>query len=167
MKKILVILLIFLLSSISFYYGTLYERNKTNKNISQKEAISDTSSTIKENKHKIDIEEERCIAESDVYDYPICSHNSEKAWNNEIKKNLNLLKKVMSDDEYEYINKMNEEWEKSVNSETETINKFISNKDGIIYQTEGSDDISNLKKQYALLLNNLYYHYKENKELPN
>ena len=117
-----------------------------------------------EYKHPIDIEEEKCIAKSHVYNYPICSQNAEKAWDKEIQKNLSLLKKTMSSDEYKYINEMNENWKKSVYNEISVINRFISNKDGIIYQTEGSNNIAQLKKQYALLLNSIYYNYKEEKE---
>jgi|GEM_PF-6885206 len=115
-------------------------------------------------KHQIDIEEEKCIAASHVYDYPACSQKAEKAWDNEIQKNLKLLKKVMTNDEYKAVEQMNEAWKKSVHSEIDVINRFISNKDGIIYQTEGSSDIAQLKKQYALLLQSIYFHCREEKE---
>ena len=59
---------------------------------------------------------------------------------------------------------MHEQWKKSVNNEINVINRFISNKDGIIYQTEGSNNIAQLKKQYAILLQAVYFNYKEEKE---
>ena len=116
-----------------------------------------------EYKHPIDIEEEKCIASSHVYDYPLCSQKAEKAWDKEIQKNLKLLQKIMTKDEYKYIEIMNENWKKSVYNEIDVINRFISSKDGIIYQTEGSNNIAQLKKQYAILLQAVYYNYKEEK----
>jgi len=134
MKKIFIPLLIFLSGSISF---------------------------AAELKHPIDIEEEKCIASSHVYDYPACSQKAEKAWDNEIQNNLKLLKEIMTDDEYKYIETMNENWKKSVHNEIDVINRFISDKDGIINQTTGCSHISNLKKQYALLLSSIYFTYTE------
>ena len=119
------------------------------------------SSFSAEYKHPIDIEEQKCIASSHVYDYPLCSQKAEKAWDNEIQNNLKLLKEVMTDDEYKYIETMNENWKKSVHNEIDVINRFISNKDGIINQTTGCKHISNLKKQYALLLSSIYFTYTE------
>ena len=99
-----------------------------------------------------------------MYDYPICSQNAEKAWDKEIQHNLYLLKEIMNDDEFQQIEIMHKNWEKSVNNEIDVINRFISDKDGIIYQTESSNDIAQLKKQYALLLKSIYFHYHEEKE---
>lgn len=116
-------------------------------------------------KHPIDIEEEKCLSSSDIYNYPQCTETAQKAWDKEIKKNLALLKKVMSKEEFIYIDNMNETWEKSVYRETDVINRFISSKDGIIYQTDANNQLLQIKKQYALLLQDLYYnYYKENKE---
>lgn len=67
----------------------------------------------------------------------------------------------MTNEEYQYIETMNENWEKSVNNEIDVINKFISDKDGIINQTTGSSHIANLKKEYALLLSSIYSTYTE------
>ena len=178
MKKIIFAMgLIFITSIVYFYFGYLYAEKKLHSQIivlkennkSLSEQINDLennkkSDDSKEYKHPIDIEEQKCIASSHVYDYPACSQKAEKAWDNEIQNNLKLLKKVMTDDEYKYIETMNENWEKSVHNEIVVIDRFISDKDGIIYQTEGSNDISNLKKQYAMLLESIYFHYNEEKE---
>jgi len=114
-----------------------------------------------EQTHSIDIEEQKCIQNSNIYNYPLCSRKAEKAWDEEISKNLKLLKESLPKEEYKYITKMNEKWEKSVKAQIAVINKFISGKDGIIYQTAGSSHISDLKKEYALFLKAVYTNYTE------
>lgn len=148
MKNLLIIISIIYFSLLSCAFG-FNEKKHDNINI----------------KHSIDIEEEKCIKSSHVYDYPLCSEKAEKAWDKEIQKHLEMLKKIMPNEEFIYINEMNKAWEKSVSKEIEVINRFISSKDGIIYQTDGNNQIRQIKKQYALLLQDLYYnYYKENQE---
>ena len=178
MKKILIIVFILIIFVCGFCIGysvcfmkitvqivsLSFDNNNLRKELEQSKQLNFHKNT-EDNKHPIDIEEEKCISDSQVYDYPNCSKNAEISWNKEIKKNLNLLKNKMSNDEYRYINEMNEVWEKSVHNQMNVINRFISNQDGIIYQTEGNNDIVQLKKQYAILLKNIYSNYCEEKSI--
>ncbi|MBQ9246345.1 hypothetical protein IJ182_08775 [bacterium] len=179
MKKYIFLLIIVIITSVAYFcLGSFIQSKKTDRIIAElkvenqsiKEQIEnynmvlDNNEDIVEAKHPIDIEEEKCIKKTHVYDYPICSQNAEKSWDEEIKNNLNLLQKIMPEDEYKSIVNMHEQWEKSVYNEIDVINRFISSKDGIIYKTEGSNDIVQLKKQYALLLKSIYSNYYEEKE---
>lgn len=153
MKNLLVVISIICLSLLSCAFG--FNEKKRDNSFSNNINI----------KHPIDIEEEKCIKSSHVYDYPQCSEKAEKDWNKEIQNNLKMLKEIMAKEEFIYINEMNKAWEKSVYKEMAVINRFISSKDGIIYQTDANNQIVQIKKQYALLLQNLYYnYYKENQE---
>ena len=63
---------------------------------------------------------------------------------------------------------MNETWNKSLYNQQDIINKFISTKEGLIHQTDGQNNIVQIKKQYALLLKSIYFnYYEENRELKN
>lgn len=144
MKKFLLILFI-----VSIYFLTGYK-----------------SYSFDDNKyiHPIDEAENKCISNSNEIDYVFCAQTASEAWDYEIKKYLKLLKEIMSIKDYEQIEKMNKEQNKSVHSQIKVINGFIGNKTGIIYQTEAVNNICNLKKQYALLLMSIYHNYKEEKE---
>lgn len=148
MKKLLIYILIIIVLILSFSIGYILGKNRNIPAIDKYE-------------HPIDIEERLCIKNSDIYHYAFCSELATKSWENEIQENLNLLKQVMTKDDYKDIEKMTNNWNKSVHSQINTINRFIVNKDGIIYQTEGKNNISNIKKQYAILLKNIYYAYTE------
>jgi hypothetical protein len=174
MKKFLIIVLIIITFVCGFYIGYMFcfmkttkqivslnlDNNNLRKELGQSKQLI-FHKNIDDNKHPIDIEEEKCISDSHVYGFPDCSKDAEISWNNEIKKNLNLLKNKMPKDEYKYIDEMNNIWSKSVSYQIDVINRFISNKDGIIYQTEGNNDIVQLKKQYAILLKDIYSNYYE------
>ena len=149
MKKIffIYILILFIISSLFGYCG--YKLGLLNKQKDQN--ISNLS--------KIELEEKKCIENSHVYNYFFCVEKSEKAWDNEIRKTIISLKEVMSEEEYNQVIKMHKEWEKSVITQTHVINRFISQKDGLIYQTIGINHISNLKKEYAQLLKSIYFNY--------
>ena len=121
MKKFVIILIsIFLLLS-SFSLGFFVKKHiddkkifyLTNEKFNLKIVNNDLISKIKkleyrlnnsqkeddnlaEYKHPIDIEEEQCINNSNVYDYSLCGEKAEKAWDREIQKNTELLKKVMT-----------------------------------------------------------------------
>ena len=154
MKKFIITLIsIFLLLS-AFTMGFFVK-----KSIEDKKTIGNTIQ--EEYKHPIDIEEEQCINNSNVYDYSLCGEKAEKAWDREIQKNTELLQKVMTKEEFKYIKNMNETWNKSLYNQQDIINRFISNKEGLIHQTDGQNNIIQIKKQYALLLKSIYYNYYE------
>ncbi len=168
MKKFFLVIIISLLLFLSFCLGLYVQETVDNKKINQLKIqinnnLKEENNIKPENQYNntIDIEENNCISISDVYHYPLCSQKAEKAWDNEIQKNLELLKKVMTKEDFKYIIEMNQNWDKTLNLQIANINRFISNKDGIIYQTEGAEDIVSLKKQYALFLNNIYSNYVE------
>ena len=183
MKKSFLIIIFISTAIVYFYFGCLFQGKKFESKISnlitenqtlqnkinnleqqqntEQNNVEDKDNDTSEYKHPIDIEEKKCIESSHVYDYPDCSKKSEMAWDKEIQNNLKSLKKVMTNEEYQYIEKMNTDWEKSVYNEINVINRFISDKDGIINQTTGYSHISNLKKQYALLLSSIYFTYTE------
>lgn len=148
MKKILILLFILFLIIDSFCVG--YMLNKKGC-LAQKDNY----------KHRIDVEEENCIKNSDVTEYIVCAEKATSAWDREINEKLLTLKKVMPADEYNKIEIMHKEWEKSVYNQIEIINRFITTKDGIIYQCEGQNNITSLKKQYAMLLTSILENYNE------
>lgn len=148
MKKLLIYILIIIVLILSFSIGYILGKNT---NIS----------AIDNYEHPIDIEEKLCIQNSDIHNYTFCSEIAIKSWEKEIQKNLDLLKQVMKKEDYKYIEEMNNEWNKSAYSQINTINRFIVNKNGVIYQTEGKNNISNIKKQYAILLKNIYSTYTD------
>ena len=154
MKTIFITLIALLLSALSFSLGFFVK-----KSVDDKKTIGNTLQ--EEYKHPIDIEEEQCINNSNIYDYSLCGEKAEKAWEREIQKNTELLQKVMTKEEFKYIKSMNETWNKSLYNQQDIINKFISTKEGLIHQTDGQNNIVQIKKQYALLLKSIYYNYYE------
>ena len=161
MKTIFITLIALLLSALSFSLGFFVK-----KSVDDKKTIGNTLQ--EEYKHPIDIEEEQCINNSNIYDYSLCGEKAEKAWEREIQKNTELLQKVMTKEEFKYIKSMNETWNKSLYNQQDIINKFISTKEGLIHQTDGQNNIVQIKKQYALLLKSIYFnYYEENRELKN
>ena len=161
MKTIFITLIALLLSASSFSLGFFVK-----KSVDDKKTIGNTLQ--EEYKHPIDIEEEQCINNSNIYDYSLCGEKAEKAWEREIQKNTELLQKVMTKEEFKYIKSMNETWNKSLYNQQDIINKFISTKEGLIHQTDGQNNIVQIKKQYALLLKSIYFnYYEENRELKN
>ena len=161
MKKLFITLIALLLLALSFSLGFFVK-----KSVDDKKTIGNTLQ--EEYKHPIDIEEEQCINNSNIYDYSLCGEKAEKAWEREIQKNTELLQKVMTKEEFKYIKSMNETWNKSLYNQQDIINKFISTKEGLIHQTDGQNNIVQIKKQYALLLKSIYFnYYEENRELKN
>ncbi len=130
------------------------------KNNSQKEDYN-----LEEYKHPIDIELEKCVESTHPYLYSDCAKENEKAWDKEVQKQLKNLKDIMNKDEYTVIINSQNDWNKSFNSSKIAINKFISECDGTVNQTLGFSSIANLKKQRALLLEQIYYSYTNEKEI--
>ena len=130
--------------------------HRLNKNNSQKEYYN-----LSEYKHPIDIELEKCVESTHPYLYSDCTIENEKAWDKEIQKQLKNLKDIMNKDEYTIIINSQNDWNKSFNSSKIAINKFISKRDGTVNQTLGFSSIADLKKQRALLLEQIYKIYKD------
>ena len=130
------------------------------KNNSQKEDYN-----LEEYKHPIDIELEKCVESTHPYLYSDCAIENEKAWDKEIQKQLKNLKDIMNKDEYTIIINSQNDWNKSFNSSKIAINKFISKRDGTVNQTLGFSSIANLKKQRALLIEQIYYSYTNEREI--
>ncbi len=142
MKKLLLILFIF-----SIIILPAYSNNQITKDESE----------IIEQKYS------QCIDNSSVINYPNCAYEYGEKWKTEIDKYYRLLKKEMSKNDFKIIEKSQEEWGNYVNTQTKVIDKFITNQDGIIYQTIGQSKISQLYKERALLLKDILHHYEENK----
>ncbi len=135
------------------------------KNI-QKEQDKQDKQENQEFKHIIDKELSKCIESSNALDYPNCAYEAGEKWKQEINKNLNSLKKVMSETDYRLIEEGQQLWNKSAQKDSEIIKKFISSKGGKINETIGTDNISNLYKERALFLKHIhYYYYEEDKEI--
>ena len=54
---------------------------------------------------------------------------------------------------------MDKSWNETIQLEIKAVNKLIYNKDGKIYQTVARNNISELKKSYAMFLNSIYSNY--------
>ena len=117
-----------------------------------------------ETKHPIDIEEEKCINSKNPYLYSDCAKQSEISWNMEIEKYLKHINQIMDSDNIKIITESQLNWEKSAQSDKKMINKFISSRQGAINETLGFSYISEIKKQRAILLKNIYENYKEELE---
>ena len=114
MKKVIFVVLTILFLFLSFISGVYVQKTIDNKrmnqlNIQLNSNLKEENNIEPENQYKdqIDLEEENCISNTDIYDYPLCSQKAEKAWDNEIQKNLELLKKLMSKEDFKYIIEMN------------------------------------------------------------
>jgi len=144
----------------------LDEELKEYKKNSQKEQDKQDKQENQEFKHIIDKELSKCIESSNALDYPNCTYEAGEKWKQEINKNLNSLKKVMSESDYRLIEEGQQLWNQSAQKDSEIINKFISSKQGIINETIGTDNITNLYKDRALFLKDIYYYYyEEDKEI--
>lgn len=147
--------------------------NLKNNLVEKDKKIEDLEQNIQNNnnygnteyKHKIDIEEEKCIETSNTLDYPNCSYYAKEQWQKEINKYIKLLKKEMNTTDYSLININQEKWEQSLQSDTEMIEKYINSKQGLIYVTIETNTIKNIYKSRALLLGTIYNEYMETQEI--
>ncbi len=180
MKKIFLVVIIVIISIACFCLGYLFNEkktseliiseNNTNKQIQQsesKESIENVSDNKidSEYKHPIDIEEEKCIEKTHPYMYSNCAKQSEQLWDKEINNQLKVLKQTMNENEYKIVTNSQEKWNEAFLSDEIMINKFISSRQGTINETLGFSSISDIKKQRALLLKNIYDNYKEESEI--
>lgn len=148
--------LIMQLSSLKQQVSELNKQTET-PNCS-KDCISQTDIS---DKHPIDIEEEKCIYSTHPYNYSDCAKQSSEQWKAEINKQLEYMKKTMTPNEFEVVDKSQLNWQKSFESDEKMINKFISQRQGAINETSGFSYISNINKQRALLLEQIYKNYSE------
>lgn len=125
------------------------------KNASKKK-LSKNNSKEDEYKHPIDIKFETCIDSTHPYLYSNCAIENANDWDIEINKQLEQIKKVVNKADYNFINIAQIDWKKSVNSDEKVIHKFVSSHQGAINETLAFSYIANIKKQRALLLNNIY-----------
>lgn len=149
--------------------------NLKNNLVEKDKKIEDLEQNIQKNKnnnygnteykHKIDIEEEKCIENSSTLDYPNCSYYAKEQWQKEINKYIKLLKKEMNTTDYSLIELNQKEWEQSLQSDIKIIEKYINSKQGLIYVTIGTNTITNIYKSRALLLGTIYNEYMETKEI--
>ena len=174
MKK--TFLIIFILFSIicSYYFGYYVaaynlnikmtkENNILNekiitlndKNLKLKEIIKKNNKE-EEYKHPIDIKLENCITSTHPYLYSNCAVENAKDWDIEINKQLKQIKNIVNKDDYNIIDIAQTDGKKSVDSDEKVIHKFVSSHQGAINETLAYSYIADIKKQRALLLNNIY-----------
>ena len=114
---------------------------------------------------EIEIENQKCIENTFPYNYPNCAIQNEKNWDIEINNQLKKLEKIMKKEDYNIVMQSQEDWNKFITTHKKMINKFISNRPGIVNQTIGYATIADLKRQRAKLLDLIYYNYKDELEL--
>ena len=114
---------------------------------------------------EIEIENQKCIENTFPYNYPNCAIQNEKNWDIEINNQLKKLEKIMKKEDYNIVMQSQEDWKKFITTNKKMINKFISNRPGIVNQTIGYATIADLKRQRAKLLDLIYYNYKDELEL--
>ena len=106
--------------------------------------------------HPIDKVERDCIAKVySTYDISHCSYKAMDMWFKEIDKYLGLLKTVTSEEEYSNILKAQKDWKKYQESEFVALS-IIMNKQGTMYQNVAVGNKTNVVKERALELKELY-----------
>lgn len=89
---------------------------------------------LQKDKYSIDAELNKCISQtSDTQVMNNCSRNALEKWSIEQNKLINDLEKLLDKKDYEQLQKTQYLWEQYKNSEMETIDKMLNNKDGSMY----------------------------------
>ena len=126
-------------------YSVKYTKIKKNNN-NQKEIYQ----------HPLDIKLKNCINSTHPYLYSNCAIENGNDWDIEINKLLQQIKNTVNNDDYNIVNIAQSDWKKSADSDEKLIHKFVSSHQGAINETLAYSYIADIKKQRALLLNNIY-----------
>ena len=120
--------------------------------ISQSKAQEDETEKL----HPIDKTERDCIAKVySTYDISQCSYKAMNMWFKEIDKYLGLLKTITTEEDYTNILKAQENWKKYQESEFVALS-IIMNKQGTMFQNVTVGNKTNIVKERALELKELY-----------
>ena len=120
--------------------------------------ITPILSIAKEEKHKIEKEEDICISKC-KYNYQIreCVYEAHLKWEKEISKYLKLLKNVTTKEKYKLILESQTDWEKTYKKDKKVVNELIFNYGGTLYYDIASVEAQQLAKNRAEFLSDLYY----------
>ena len=137
----------------------------TNQGISKEETSLNNEEVISQSKtqedeteklHPIDKAERDCIAKVySTYDISQCSYKAMNMWFKEIDKYLGLLKTITTEEDYTNILKAQENWKKYQESEFVALS-IIMNKQGTMFQNVAVGNKTNVVKERALELKELY-----------
>lgn len=160
-KNILLKFVLFFL--IIFCSGCSFQNNeKSDTNISQtlKDKLVNEKNNIFE--HPIDIELDKCINKDSTNSGMInCGYIAIDGWNNEIKKHLDKLKKILTPEQYAMVQDSQDKWEEYKNKELITLKKLVFEHDGRYYQVVYVEEYVGLLKERATLLGCYEYLYFE------
>lgn len=137
----------------------------TNQGISKEETSLNNEEVIPQSKvqedgteklHPIDKTERDCIAKVySIYDISQCSYKAMAMWFKEIDKYLGLLKTITTEEDYTNILKAQENWKKYQEAEFVALSP-IMNKQGTMFQNVAVGNKTNVVKERALELKELY-----------
>lgn len=137
----------------------------TNQGISEDETSLNNEEAISQSKtqedeteklHPIDKAERDCIAKVySTYDISQCSYKAMDMWLKEIDKYLGLLKTITTEEDYTNILKAQENWKKYQEAEFVALSP-IMNKQGTMFQNVAVGNKTNVVKERALELKELY-----------
>ena len=137
----------------------------TNQGISKEETSLNNEEVIPQSKvqedgteklHPIDKTERDCIAKVySTYDISQCSYKAMDMWFKEIDKYLGLLKTITTEEDYTNILKAQENWKKYQEAEFVALSP-IMNKQGTMFQNVAVGNKTNVVKERALELKELY-----------
>lgn len=137
----------------------------TNQGISKEETSLNNEEVIPQSKtqedeaeklHPIDKAERDCIAKVySTYDISQCSYKAMDMWFKEIDKYLGLLKTITTEEDYTNILKAQGNWKKYQESEFVALS-IIMNKQGTMFQNVAVGNKTNIVKERALKLKELY-----------
>lgn len=151
-----------LFSFIIFCSGCSFQ-NKESSNINiasniKKELVNENiekNFEAKNNKfeHPIDIELGKCIEKDSTNSGMInCGYIAIDDWNNEINKNLDNLKLILTPEQFVLIQDSQTKWEEYKNKELVTLKKLVFEHDGRYYQVSYVTEHISLLKERATLL---------------
>ena len=131
-------------------------KEKTSLNNEEVISQSKTQEDETEKLHPIDKAERDCIAKVySTYDISQCSYKAMNMWFKEIDKYLGLLKTITTEEDYTNILKAQENWKKYQESEFVALS-IIMNKQGTMFQNVTVGNKTNIVKERALELKELY-----------
>lgn len=127
-----------------------------NENIEEK--IEEKNNKIE---HPIDIELGKCIEKDSTNSGMInCGYIAIDGWNNEINKNLDNLKSILTPEQFAIVKDSQDKWEEYKNKELVTLKKLVFEHDGRYHQVAYVAEHIGLLKERATLLRyyeDLYY----------
>ena len=138
----------------------------TNQGISKEETSLNNEEVIPQSKtqedeaeklHPIEIEEQKCMKKADYTTTGMteCSYKAMDMWFKEIDKYLGLLKTITTEEDYTNILKAQENWKKYQEAEFVALSP-IMNKQGTMFQNVAVGNKTNVVKERALELKELY-----------